>query len=740
VNEVNANGLDGSDTIDASGLQDTPTYMQGDGEAESPGNDTLTGGSQTDEIYGDDGNDTIDGGPGDDGGSCFLTAQVHSNVCAVQSGGLYGGTGNDTINGGPGDDYISGGPDSSTTALVSDQDTLSGDDGNDVIDGGDDNDVINGNGGDDSLYGDLGNDTMNGGDGTDYMRGGDGNDIMDGGAGNDSESEYTNQYGGVYGDAGDDVLNGGDGIDDVEGGDGNDTIDGGAGDDADVYDPQGGTCATGNTSCQSEWYGGLYGDDGNDTIHGGDGTDYIDAGDGNDTAFGDGGDEAYVRMDNGGYKSGAIYGDDGDDTLDGGDGRDYVAGNDGNDTVNGGPGDDTYHNWNVSTIDGKGGQFPGLYGGAGDDTVNGGDGSDYIQTGDYYDTYNGGSGGVDHANGGAGDDEIWEYVDNSPDTVSGGPGIDDLTYESVYFNDGLGQYTATLDDQANDGQAADPNDPQGLPGDPGNNWGSDVDNVYMETDCFSQCSEGTTPPKTPGATMSGTAGANILQGTPGDDDITGGDGADFLAGEDGNDTIHARDGYPDYVDCGPGTNDTAIVDQFDTVHNCEVVQEADVPSAFSGPAPTPPTPPVTPASSPPPHDTTPPATTLSGKSTYTLDQLVAGIRFTAACNEDCALNLRLLAQQASGAATFSRVQGYNVVVGRRTVGFGKSKANIRVRPCERKQGGPQSHACLKRFKRAMNARLKKTGKVTMKLYVTTTDHAGNRTRKTKFVTIRRPRH
>jgi hypothetical protein len=36
-----------------------------------------------------------------------------------------------------------------------------------------------------------------------------------------------------------------------------------------------------------------------------------------------------------------------------------------------------------------------------------------------------------------------------------------------------------------------------------------------------------------------------------------------------NDTISAADGFEDNVDCGTGTNDTAYVDNQDTVENCE---------------------------------------------------------------------------------------------------------------------------------------------------------------------------
>ncbi|MEY2432326.1 MAG: hypothetical protein QOC92_2051, partial [Acidimicrobiaceae bacterium] len=239
------------------------------------------------------------------------------------------------------------------------------------------------------------------------------------------------------------------------------------------------------------------------------------------------------------------------------------------------------------------------------------------------------------------------------------------------------------------------------------------------------------------ATIVGTSGANLLFGSAGNDDITGGAGADYMSGAQGDDTFHARDGYPDYIDCDAGV-DTAIVDQFDTVHNCENVDAADVASAFdtSKPPPVPPTPPANPAA----QDKTPPQLNLTvPKTTFTADQLVAGVKVSFSCNEDCALGLRLLAQQSSGSATFSRVKGYNVVVGRRSVGFAKSKRNIKVRPCERKQGGPQSKACLKRFKKALNARLAKTGKVTMKLRAVTTDRAGNDTTKIKTITIKKAR-
>jgi hypothetical protein len=61
-----------------------------------------------------------------------------------------------------------------------------------------------------------------------------------------------------------------------------------------------------------------------------------------------------------------------------------------------------------------------------------------------------------------------------------------------------------------------------------------------------------------------------LSGGPGNDAITGGSKADVLLGGEGDDTINAQDGVADQVDCGPGS-DTASVDSFDAVANCEQV-------------------------------------------------------------------------------------------------------------------------------------------------------------------------
>ena len=68
----------------------------------------------------------------------------------------------------------------------------------------------------------------------------------------------------------------------------------------------------------------------------------------------------------------------------------------------------------------------------------------------------------------------------------------------------------------------------------------------------------------------GGSGADEIDCGGGKDRMDGGFGSDDLLGGPQNDLISAADGYEDNVNCGTGTNDTAYVDNQDTVHqNCE---------------------------------------------------------------------------------------------------------------------------------------------------------------------------
>lgn len=137
-------------------------------------NDTITGDTVDNRLFGLEGADTIRG--------------LGGNDVIVGAGGydiLYGDAGEDNIAGGTGNDRLYGGTEK------------------DVLDGGDDNDSLYGEAGDDSLAGGLGVDILDGGDGNDVLLGGDQNDQLTGGIG-------------------DDLLSGGMGNDVLQGGVGND--------------------------------------------------------------------------------------------------------------------------------------------------------------------------------------------------------------------------------------------------------------------------------------------------------------------------------------------------------------------------------------------------------------------------------------------------------------------------------------------------------------------------------------
>jgi Ca2+-binding RTX toxin-like protein len=511
------------------------------------------------------------------------------------------------------------------------------------------------------------------------------------------------------------ALYGGTGSDFVGGGSADDTIDGGADDDNPSQYTNG-------------YYAGLQGGGGADTITGGDGNDAIWGGWG------------YF---NSGSSTDGYYSPDGNDTISAGDGIDYVNGEDGNDNIDGGPGNDGGQSFNGGfavkpsssspSTDGCGVCFgSGLVGGAGNDTINGGDGLDFIMGNSGDDTLNGGAGsdillgddgndalnggegvdnlegsaGADATDGGAGSDYLWEYDDQSADTDHGGSETDTLVYEDTAGPDGLA--LVTIDDQANDGA---------IQADAANNVASDVENVIVDDN------NNQTPAK-----LIGNAGANVLQGDTGPDTIDGGAGPDRLVGNDGGDTFNSRDGYPDYVDCGSGA-DSVTADQFDTFEQCENVDVAQVASAYDVSQPPPPPPPAV--------DITPPHTTVTSRSTFTVDELLKGINVTVDCNEECQGSVRLLGVQPPGSVTFSRSNGFNTTLARTSLKYKAGKRTVRVRACEKKPGGPQSKQCLARLKKTANQRLKNHTKFSLKIYVITLDHRGNRTEKSKVVSIKR---
>ena len=253
---------------------------------------------------------------------------------------------------------------------------------------------------------------------------------------------------------------------------------------------------------------------------------------------------------NGGNAADTLQGGPDIDVIGGGDGIDTIRGGGGPDQLTGGPGADEIH------------------GDLGDDSLNGEAGADKVFGGEGRDFLTGGT-GTDTIEGGPGDDAVQPVAEGEADDVRGGPGIDSLVVCVGGIMD-FANPTATnpnqqvsLDDVANDG------------------FLGETDNVHSDIEdlekCLPQPGFIIIPAKLEGREfLTGSALMNSLAGNQNDDQITGGDGNDFLFGNDGNDALDTRDGFADRADCGGGTADTARVDTFDQVKECETVDSAEV--------------------------------------------------------------------------------------------------------------------------------------------------------------------
>ncbi len=134
-------GRDGNDTIFGNG--GTDVLIGG------AGNDQLYGGGQVDTLLGNDGNDTI-----------------------------FGNGGTDTLNGGFGDDLIYGGSQADTILAGSGNDTMFGNGGTDTLNGGSGDDLIYGGSQADTILAGTGNDTIYAYGGLDFINSGTGLDTI----------------------------------------------------------------------------------------------------------------------------------------------------------------------------------------------------------------------------------------------------------------------------------------------------------------------------------------------------------------------------------------------------------------------------------------------------------------------------------------------------------------------------------------------------------------------------------
>lgn len=294
----------------------------------------------------------------------------------------------------------------------------------------------------------------------------------------------------------------------------------------------------------------LNGEAGGDTLTGNGGNDDLDGGDGNDVLQGGAGADTFT----GGANDPDSCGDDADytayannltitldgvanddtgegdilngdiESADGGTGSDTITGNDADNCLNGGAGNDT--------LSGLGGDDT-LYGNAGSDVLNGGGGDDDL----------------------TGDDNGMETP--VADVFNGGDGVDEAFLYSFVCSPGTctpKTVNVTLDGQANDGQDGE-----------GDNVGVDIEDINVTGDGA--------------ANVFGNGAFNIIDTDDGNDTIDALGGSDYITSRDGDDTINARDGSEDRIDCGAG-NDTANVDQLDTVRDCEIVNREARPVAL----------------------------------------------------------------------------------------------------------------------------------------------------------------
>lgn len=307
----------------------------------------------------------------------------------TESDSLFGGEGNDTMTGGFGDDL------------------LVGDSGDDIIMGGGGDDDLSGGDGRDTLMGESGVDRLNGGREFDYVDGGlanditawasgDGIDVSDGNLGRDELQ--------ILGTDGNDIIqlravNGKlqvtvnsetmliDRFTSVN-------IDAKSGNDLITTDDLRGFASDYPTYETSNFYFNIHGGDGHDTIQATAAADsYIafelHGGPGNDTLQLP---ASLTEIIGTSVDTNSAYGDDGDDTITGGSVAETLDGGSGNDSISGGNGDDSLFGGDGIDYLNGGGDQDLLVGGLGNDRLEGGDGEDIFATGGGNDTFIGFSG------------------------------------------------------------------------------------------------------------------------------------------------------------------------------------------------------------------------------------------------------------------------------------------------------------------------------------------------------------
>jgi Ca2+-binding RTX toxin-like protein len=299
------------------------------------------------------------------GGSDVLAVDAYVPVTALGQTGpdqitggsvsdsLEGNGGDDVLNGDVGDDHLSDGESIDAATGIGGNDTLLGGAGNDYLDGG----LLPGGGaGADLLDGQKDQDTVDYSGRTTPVTVTEGAGANDGAAGEgDNVANAETILGGSAGDsltgaAEPNVLRGGRGADTLDGGGGADVLEGGPGADVVSYaarivpvvatlDGEPGDGAAGENDAIASDVEGLIGGYDADTLTGSSDANALSGRGGADTLDGRGGDDALA----GGDGPDSLVGGSGDDTLKGGDAADAIDPGTGADTVDAGSGDDVIH-------------------------------------------------------------------------------------------------------------------------------------------------------------------------------------------------------------------------------------------------------------------------------------------------------------------------------------------------------------------------------------------------------------
>jgi Ca2+-binding RTX toxin-like protein len=555
-------GLAGADIADAGVLTAADyaalTFTGG------PGDDSLTGGDESDLLVWNegDGSDFVEGGNGNDG--------VDVNGSPVAETFTFGPE-RDTIGGvvlsrtapAPftiafqaermsvnlfaGDDVIAPIPGTSIAARTEPiltggqgEDQMTGGDGIDQIHGGQDTDLLRGGRGSNTLFGEEGPDRLEGGIDEDFLIGGRGNDRVTGEGGADFLL-WTD------GD-GDDIASGGPGNDDL-------AVDGSPNADTFSYERDPGTPGgflfrgAGPVPFTLEFDAEsltINGNNGNDTLTPNRLTGL--------RTFTDGGP--------------------GDDRLEGGDGIDTIHGGEGFDDVFGGPGTDQ--------VFGEGGRDL-VTGGSGNDNLLGGEGDDSLI----------GNGGEDTHLGNDGNDSVVWFDGDGSDLVLGEAGLDHLTVEgSVAGSDHfelVAELGTTTFRRTNLTPFAIDLPNIAVPGTDRSGGFETVEVIGVGGDDTFTVSPGLAHLRVsadggPGNDqLRGAAEADQFLGGPGNDTLVPGAGEDLADGQQGEDVLSTRDGAVDVVRGGPD-RDSAQTD----LPTVDVVVEVEDLDADQPPPPPPP--------------------------------------------------------------------------------------------------------------------------------------------------------